>query len=86
MPAGLKVKPGKRVVENYLARYELYSLTPDVSDKTISLIRTYSNTHGLLLADALIAATCLCNDLTLLTYNVSDFQFIAGLKWQRPQV
>ncbi len=30
----------------------------------------YSNSHGLLLADALIAATALENDLTVVTYNM----------------
>jgi len=59
---------------------------PSISTRTIDLIRTYSNTHGLLLADALIAATCLENDLTLVTYNVKDFHFIQGLKWLKPPV
>ena len=83
---GSKSNREKRIVEAYLARYQLYHLTPAVSAKTIELIRTYSNSHGLLLADALIAASCLCNDLTLVTYNVSDFQFIQGLKWLKPPV
>ncbi len=33
--------------------------------------------------DAIIAATCLENDLTLITYNVKDFRFIKGLKYQK---
>jgi predicted nucleic acid-binding protein len=83
---GSKSNREKRVVESYLARFELYPLTPDVSARTISLIRTYSNSHGLLLADALIAATCLAHDLTVVTYNVNDFHFIHGLKWLKPPV
>jgi len=39
-----------------------------------------------MLPDALIAATALENDLTVVTYNVDDFKFIDGLKWQKPAV
>lgn len=52
----------------------------------MELIDIYSNSHGLLLADALIAATALENDLTVVTYNVDDFKFIAGLKYSKPGV
>lgn len=40
----------------------------------------YSNAHGLIIADAQIAAACLEYDLTLVAYNVKDFNFIANLK------
>ena len=81
---GSKSNREKRIVESYLTRFELYHLTPNISAQTIDLIRTYSNTHGLLLADALIAATCLDHDVTLVTYNAIDFDFIHGLKWLKP--
>lgn len=76
----------KQIVEGYLGRFELCHLTSDISARTIDLIRTYSNTHGLLLADALIAATCLEGNLTLVTYNIVDFQFVQGLKYLKPSV
>lgn len=40
---------------------------------------SYSKSHGLMLADAVIAATCLEHDLQLITLNVKDFRFIKGL-------
>ena len=55
---GSKSTREKRIVESYLSRFELNHITFDISTRTIDLIRTYSNTHGLLLADAFIAATC----------------------------
>jgi len=81
---GSKSNPEKRIVESYLGRFELYHLTADISALTIDLIRTYSNTHGLLLADALIAATCLDHNLTLVSYNIADFHFIQSLKRLKP--
>ncbi len=83
---GSKSNHEKRIVEGYLARFDFYPLTSAISARTIDLIRTYSNTHGLLLADALIAATCLARDVTLVTYNVKDFSFILGLKLLTPPI
>ncbi len=34
--------------------------------------------------DAIIAATCLENNLILITYNVKDFRFVNGLKITQP--
>ena len=76
----------KRIVESYLTRFDLNQITFNISTRTIDLIRTYSNTHGLLLADALIAARCLDRNLTLVTYNISDFQFIENLNHLKPLV
>jgi predicted nucleic acid-binding protein len=71
---GSKSDREKQIVESYLARFDFYQLTSSISSRTIDLIRSYSNTHGLLLADALIAATCLARDIVLVTYNVRDFR------------
>jgi len=83
---GSKSTREKRIVESYLSKFELNHMTFDISTRTIDLIRTYSNTHGLLLADALIAATCLDVNLTLVTYNVNDFHFIQDLRYLKPSV
>ena len=83
---GSKSTREKRIVESYLSKFGLNHITFDISTRTIDLIRTYSNTHGLLLADALIAATCLDLNLTLVTYNVNDFHFIEDLKYLKPSV
>ncbi len=83
---GSKSNREKRIVESYLTRFEHNHITFDISTRTIDLIRTYSNTHGLLLADALIAATCLDGNLKLVTYNVNDFHFIQNLEYLTPPV
>ncbi len=83
---GSKAKREKQIIRKYLSHFKIFYQTPDISKRTISLIDQYSNSYGLLLPDAQIAAVCLEYDLTLLTYNVGDFKFIAGLKLLRPKV
>lgn len=83
---GSKSNHEKLIVERYLARFDFFHLNAAISARTVDLIRIYSNTHGLLLADALIAATCLAHDLTLVTYNEKDFRFIVGLNHLMPPV
>ena len=83
---GSKSNLEKQKVKNYLNNFPLLPITPQISECAIELIDTYSNTHGLLLADSLIAATALGNDLTLVTYNVDDFKFIDGLRYMKPGV
>lgn len=83
---GSKSNLEKQKVKNYLNNFPLLPITPQISEFAIELIDTYSNTHGLLLADSLIAATALGNDLTLVTYNVDDFKFIDGLRYMKPGV
>lgn len=83
---GSKSNQEKRIVKKVSDNFPLLPITSKVSERAVELIDKYSNSHGLLLADALIAATALENDLTVLTYNIGDFQFIADLKWQKPTI
>ncbi len=81
---GAKDKAEVGKIEKYLNRFELIHFDKAASQKAIELVRTYSKSHGLMLPDAIIAATCLENNLTLMTYNVKDFRFIKDLKIQTP--
>jgi predicted nucleic acid-binding protein len=83
---GSKSNYEKRQIKNYLDNFPLLLITPDISKRAISLIDSYSNSFGLLLPDALIAATALENDLTIVTYNIDDFKFIGDLRWLKPPV
>ena len=64
----------------FLDQYDHIRLDRAISDTAIELIEKHSETDGLRLADALIAATCLVHDLDLLTLNRRHFQKIADLK------
>lgn len=83
---GSKSNQEKRFIKKYLDNFPLLPVTNDVSLRAMELIDNYSNSNGLLLADAQIAATALENDLIVLTYNVSDFKFIKDLSWEKPQI
>lgn len=83
---GSKSNQEKRKIKTYLSNFPLLPITPRVSEQAMELIDDYSNSHGLLLADALIAATALENDLTVVSYNIDDFKFIVGLKYSKPTV
>ena len=83
---GSKSNHEKRFIKKYLDNFPILLITPEISGRAIELINDYSNSYGLMLPDALIAATALENDLTVVTYNVDDFKFIDGLKWQKPAV
>ena len=76
----------KRRIKRSLQNIKFYPLTNDTAQKAIELIDTYSNSHGLLLGDALIAATAIEYGLTLITYNTKHFQFIKDLKILKPSV
>jgi predicted nucleic acid-binding protein len=81
---GSKSNQEKRFIKNYLNNFSFILTNEDVAKRAIDLIDAYSNSHGLLLADALIAATALENDLTVLTCNIGDFQFIKDLNCEKP--
>lgn len=81
---GSKSNREKQIIEKYLQSFPLLPITPVRSSLTIKLIRKYSNSHGLLLPDALIAATALENDLAIITFDIDDFKFIEGLNHLRP--
>ena len=76
---GSKSNQEKNRIKKYLDTFTVFYQTEEIARRAVGLIDRYSNTHGLLLGDAQIAAACLEYDLTLITYNVKDFRFIIGL-------
>lgn len=55
---------------------KILAIDEQTVEKTISLRQIKKITLG----DAIIAATALVHDLTLITHNISDFKNIDGLK------
>ncbi len=62
-----------------LLRFEIVRLDEDISDMAVDLLSRYRLSHGLLIADALIAATAMSSKQPLVTKNQRDYRFIKGL-------
>ena len=68
------------VLKEFTAEFHVIELEQSIKLKTIELRRI----HGIKLPDAVIAATALTYELTLLTRNVKDFRNIDGLQLFSP--
>jgi len=67
-------------VEGFLqSNFQLVKITDQISDVAVDLIRQYRLSHGLLIPDALIAATSLVLNAPLISKNQRDYRFIANL-------
>jgi tRNA(fMet)-specific endonuclease VapC len=66
-------------IKNRLQNLVVMDLDKDITKAAVKLIEQYSKSHGLQIPDALIAATAICYDTKLLTYNLKDFKFINDL-------
>jgi hypothetical protein len=77
---GCRNKTELRIIERFLRRFQTIKLNEQISDTTVDLLHRYRLSHGLLIADALIAATSITLTLPLITKNQRDYRFIAELQ------
>jgi predicted nucleic acid-binding protein len=76
---GCRNKKELQDLEKFLNRFQILKLTGQISDRAVDLLVQYFLSHGLLIADGLIAATALVHNEAFITKNQRDFRFIAGL-------
>ena len=69
-----------RKLEKFLRQFSVIKVNHVISDRAVELLRVYRLSHGLLIADSLIAATALVLKMPFATNNQQDFRFIKGLK------
>ncbi|MCM0592053.1 MAG: type II toxin-antitoxin system VapC family toxin [Gloeotrichia echinulata IR180] len=72
----------EQAIEDLLSQFKLVPLLREIENLTIQLKQQYK----IKLPDAIIAASALSQDASLVTRNVGDFQGIAGLKIENPFV
>jgi hypothetical protein len=77
---GCRNKAELRALDTFLKRSQIISLTEQMSDTAVDLLRRYRLSHGLLIADALIAATVIVLDDPFVTKNQRDYRLIPGLQ------
>lgn len=66
-----------------LRKANVLPLTPAITQRATELMETLSLSHGLQAADALVAATALDHQLTLLTGNTKHFEPVGGLSVEK---
>jgi predicted nucleic acid-binding protein len=76
---GCQNKNELRKVERFLGRYEIVRVNEKISETAVELLRQYRLSHGLLIADAIIAATAIYLGESLASKNQRDYRFIDGL-------
>jgi len=76
---GCRDKVELQKVEKFLQRFQIIKLIEQVSDEAVDLLKQYRLSHGLLIADALIAATALVFNAAFTTKNQRDYRFISSL-------
>ncbi len=81
---GARDKREMQIIEEKLEMFWKLEIPTDNFQLARTLIKHYSLSHGLRLADALIAANALIYNLELFTYNIKDFKFIASLTLYTP--
>lgn len=64
----------------FIGNATIHPLTDEIADIAIDLRRK----SRIKLPDAVIAATCVCNNFTLITRNEKDFREISGLEIYNP--
>ena len=67
------------VIKKAFSDFEIVDISRPISIKARLLIEKYAKSHGLLIPDALIAATALELGVPLCTANVGDFRFIPDI-------
>jgi predicted nucleic acid-binding protein len=76
---GCQNKKELRITERFLERFEILRLNEQVSNIAVKLLREYRLSHGLLIADAIIAATAISFDVQFVSKNQKDYRFIERL-------
>ncbi|HKL01451.1 MAG TPA: type II toxin-antitoxin system VapC family toxin [Desulfotignum sp.] len=79
MIIGCRNKKELTLLDHFFQRFEILSLENQISDTATELLKTYRLSHGLLIADALIAATAIVKGTQLISKNQKDYRFIEQL-------
>jgi predicted nucleic acid-binding protein len=79
LTVGCRNKNEFAILKKFLRRFQVLPIGVEVSDAAAELLDNYHLSHGLLIPDALIAATAITFAEPFATKNQRDFRFIDGL-------
>ena len=80
---GARNKKDQKVIEKFVSLYSIKELSDAIGLESHQRLKQYSKSRGLTLADALIAATAIVNDLVLVSRNAKHFQPIKELRFSK---
>ena len=78
--AGVKGDAELTVLENFISLFRIIPVTSEIARMGGLYKRDYGKSHGVGLADAIIAATCEAENADLKTLNVKHYPMIKGLR------
>jgi len=70
-------------IKKYLKAINIVHFDNDISELAVSMIESYSKSHGLQIPDAIIAATVMSYEMKLFTLNLKNFKYIDRLNLQK---
>lgn len=77
---GCRNKSELQKLAKFLEQFQIAQLDETISSKAVALLQQYRLSHGLLIADSLIAATAVTWDMPLISKNQRDYKFISELE------
>jgi len=80
---GARNKRDQKVIEQFISLYSIKELSDAIGHEAHQHLKQYAKAHGLALADALIAATAIVNDLVLVSRNDKHFRPIKELRFSK---
>ena len=78
--AGVKGDKEYYTLENFVSLFSIIPVTPNVAKTGGLYKRDFGKSHGIGLADAIIAATCDAENAELKTLNTKHYPMIVGLE------
>lgn len=76
---GCRNKSELQTLNRFLSQFYVFTIEENIGYRAVELLQNYFLSHGLLIADALISATAIENNIPLLSKNQRDFRFITEL-------
>jgi hypothetical protein len=78
--AGARGEPEEAAIENAVLRFGVIPVTASIAREAGLLKRNFGKSHGVGLADAIVAATALAENAELATLNVKHYPMLKGLR------
>jgi len=77
---GAKNKQDLKEIKAKLQGFKLLETNQEIINLSTQIVEHFALSHNAKIQDAIIASTCLVNNLSIATYNIRDFKYIPNLE------